>query len=133
MSFGEKSNFAILVALLVSLALYGAHLTGFGLRIGAFSSILGAVIGFIVLAVIGHIIIAIAGGKGSDLSDERDRDVDLKTDRLSELTLTAVILGLIAYGIAQDDMLLANIAFFGLFGGALVKAIAKLVLYRMAA
>lgn len=133
MSFGEKSNLVILVALLVTLGLYGAQLADIGPQVAGFAGVLGATIGFVVLAIIGHIFIAIVSGRDADRSDERDHQVDRRTDRISEAGLTAVILGVLAYGLAQDDLLLAHIAFFGLFGATLVKAMAKLILYRMAA
>ncbi|GGY46939.1 hypothetical protein [Parvularcula lutaonensis] len=133
MSFREKSNLVILLSTLFTLGLHAAHALESGPRIAAFSTVLGATISFVVLAIIGHIMIAITGGRDADRSDERDLLVDRRTDRISEAALTAVVLGILAYGLAQDDVLLANIAFFGLFGATLVKALAKAVLYRMAA
>lgn len=133
MSFREKSTWVMLIGLLGAMALYGAGLLEIALPIAAGVGVLTAVIGFVVFAVAGHILIAATAGRDADRGDERDAEVDRKTDRISEATLSAVILGILTYGLAREDTVLVNIAFFGLFGAASLKFAVMAVLYRMRA
>ena len=133
MSFQEKSSWIVTIGLAAALIFYGAEALGAGLAGVSLKTVLTAVIGFIVVVIIGHIIVAAVSPKNADQTDERDQMVDRRTDRVSEVTLSAVIIGVLAYGLIGEDYVLASIAFFGLFGAALIKNVTMIVLYRLGA
>lgn len=133
MSFQEKSSWIVTIGLVAALIFYGVEALGAGLAGVSLKTVLTAVIGFIVVVIIGHIIVSAMSPKNADQTDERDQMVDRRTDRVSEVTLSAVIIGVLAYGLIGEDYVLASIAFFGLFGAALVKNVTMIVLYRLGA
>jgi hypothetical protein len=133
MSFKEKSIWVMLLAMLVTVIVYGLDRVGSGLDQGSVAGIVAAVIGFIVLAAIGHGLVAATSGKDGDRIDERDLEVDRKTDMIGDAALSAVVIGILAYGMVQGDWLLAHIAFFGLFGAAILKMASMVFLYRTTA
>ncbi|MCQ8183865.1 hypothetical protein [Parvularcula maris] len=132
MSFKEKSIWVMLLAMLITVATYGLDRVDSGLAQGSVTGIAAAVIGFVVLAAIGHGVVAATSRGDGDRTDERDREVDRKTDMIGDGALSAVVIGILAYGMIQGDWLLAHIAFFGLFGAAMLKMVSMVVLYRMA-
>jgi hypothetical protein len=133
MSFKEKSVWVMLLAMIITVATYGLDRADSGLDQGSVMGIVAAVIGFVVLAAIGHGVVAATSGKDGDRTDERDLEVDRKTDMIGDGALSAVVVAILAYGLVQGDWLLAHIAFFGLFGAAILKMVCMVVLYRTTA
>jgi hypothetical protein len=133
MSFKEKSIWVMLLAMLVTVAVYGLDRWEGGLDQGSVKGIAASVIGFVTLAAIGHAIVAATAGRDGDRTDERDLMVERKTDMIGDSALSAVVIGILAYGMIQGDWLLAHIAFFGLFGAAILKMASMVFLYRTGA
>lgn len=133
MSFQEKSAWIVLVGVIAAIGFYGLHLYDVGIAGLTVGSVLTATVGFVVLVTIGHIAIAATAPKESDRTDERDRAVDRRTDRVSELTLSAVIVCILGYGLLNGDMVLSSFAFLGLFGATLIKHVMMVILYRTGA
>jgi hypothetical protein len=139
-SFQEKSQWLVLIALVVVYGGYFAHvLPGHGTNVAPADMALfaGAVVSLIVLQVVGHIVLAIASRR--ELAhgvqhDERDDRIDLRANRLASYLLafgafTSLVVALIVPG---------NFAFVHVLFGSLVlsnicDAAARIALYRRGA
>ncbi|MEE4211674.1 MAG: hypothetical protein V2I43_20700 [Parvularcula sp.] len=130
MSFREQSVWVLLIALVASLAFYALPVLESGLWPSSVQRVVVTVVALVVLAAAGHGLLAV-WNRGEDSADERDAEVDRRTDKIGDMALSAVVIGILAYAMAKGDWVLANIAFFGLFGAAALKALAMIVLYRL--
>ncbi|GAB1596927.1 hypothetical protein [Lysobacter claricitrinus] len=139
-SFEEKSQWLVLIALVVVYGGYFAHiLPGHGANVGPGDMALFcvAVAALVALQVAGHIVLAIASRR--ELSrgvqrDERDTRIDLRAGRIaSYLLATGVFVSL-----AVALMIPGNFAFVHVLFGSLVlsnicDAGARIALYRRGA
>lgn len=130
MSFQEKNAWIVAIGLILALAFYGFEVLGAGLGGASLKTVIVAVAGFVIVVVVGHILVAARSPRDAGIADERDRMVDRRTDRFSEIALSVVVLGILTHGLLNQDYVVASIAFLGLFGAALLKQLMMIVLYR---
>lgn len=84
-----------------------------------------------VLAVIGHIFLAVVPPHDGGISDERDRQVDLKGEWIGGFVLgTAAVTGLFLAMAEVESFWVANTLLAGLVLSEVVTSVAKLVYYR---
>lgn len=132
MSFHEKSTWITLAGLLLALGWHGFSLWSLGPAVTS-GGIIKTVFGFVIVVSAGHVLVAGFGAREGDTKDERDRAVDAGTDKISDLALSAVIVGILGVSLVRGDWLVANVAFFGLFGATAFKHLVMVVLCRRSA
>lgn len=130
MSFHEKSTWIILIALIGTVGLYGAWIYSAGAAV-TFPGIFAAVMGFSLFVAVTHVGMGIAFHREAGKLDERDRRIDARAARVGDFILTLAVLIILGMSLIKGDWVIANIAFFGLFGAAVVKSTLMLIFYRL--
>lgn len=136
MSYREKSAY---ISLATHAAVFGTYFfmlwrawddrIGQGLSIGLLAA---AVIALIVIAATLAIVAALLSPKEANASsDERERMIDLKAERIASYTLSTGVVCLIgALLIGWNSFLVANLLLAAMVISELVKAIAQIVYFR---
>lgn len=139
MSFREKSAWVALITyLLVFGGFFFALWRGWDERWAQELSvglIIGAVATLIVVAVVLNIAIAVLNPKHAGAAaDEREALIDLKAERIASYTLSVGVICMIgALLIGWNAYLVANLLLAAMVIAELVKAIAKIVCFRLGA
>jgi hypothetical protein len=137
LSFREKSVGISLVATIVIFGYYFANvIEGFASddldQADLFWLFVSVVVMMIVVEVVLHIVLVIgAGQEYVDITDERDRIIELKATRNAYFLLTAgVIASFFGLLLATEPLLMANILLGFLVGDELLKFASQLYYYR---
>ena len=139
MSFQEKSAFATLAGLFV---VYGVHFAIVGRWLAASSVgeiayqplMLVAVVVLVVFAVVSHIVIAVVNPKEADAYDERDRLIDLRSERVGGYVLAVgVFFGLVLAMGEVEHFFVAQTLLLSLVLAQISDEATKVVLYRRGA
>lgn len=90
------------------------------------------VVGTIVLSIIGAIVNAIVTrGEPDERTDERDRAIGRRADRISNWVTSAVAIGALVLAVREaPHFWIANAIYAGLVVSMLVGSVAKIVIYR---
>ena len=136
-SFREKSQWIVLVALVVAYARYFAHVLpdhGPDVAPGDIRLFIGAVVTLVILQVAGHVLLAIATRREVARGvqrDERDRLVDLRAGRVGAHVLAvAVVTALSTALLVPGNFAFMHVLFGGWVLAHVVEIATGLVLYR---
>jgi hypothetical protein len=136
MTFGEKSNWAILGVAIVVPAFYFAHVLAV-LRDTPEADIVfvGPLVTsfaiFVVAAIALHIIAALSNPRERDKRDVRDREIDRFGEYVGGMIMGVGAMGGLALALAEAHYFwIANAIYLAFVCQALVASIIKIVLYR---
>jgi hypothetical protein len=135
-SFQEKST-ALMLGLLV--VVYGWYFAVVGSRALAIpvaeveyrAMMLVTVVALVAVAIVGHVLIAVLAPREADVTDERDRLVDLRGEWIGGFVLgTGTLAGLLLAMAEADTFWIANVLLAGMVLSEIVTSVARLVFYR---
>ena len=134
MSFQEKSTLTVLVAFVLTYGWYFIDLAanhGINGYDGYQKQVLVMTIAFVVIVALSHAVIALVDPKGSDETDERDKEINRFGEYVGGYVLGAQSLVVLAMALLEvPHFLIANNILLGLVLAEIVGGSVKLWLYR---
>ena len=129
MSFKEINSWLVLAAIAWLFADFGWPL--FEARnLDADQNMIGSVIVFIIILVIAHIVVGVIRRRPAEEEDERDRQIELRAERIGGFALGAVVLSGMFYALHTDNFAAANFLFLALVFSEIAKRVCQVFLYR---
>jgi hypothetical protein len=139
LSYGEKSAWISLVAMIIACVWYANSFAG-PLIAGTlgFETLWGALIGLIILIVIietvGHAMVTShrnqSGSSPGEMTDERDAAIDARTDRWPSYILGAGCIAGIFAAAMQPPIFTAHVLLLALAAAEIAKLVMQIVYYR---